>query len=128
MRPFRLAEFEPDSGAATVEFALVLVLLVTLLTGIIEFGRAFNAQLTLQHAVREGVRVFAITQDPGAATTATVNAASPAVTLAAADVTTTACVFGNQTSLTATHAFQFLTPMVGTTLDLTATGAMRCGG
>ncbi len=57
-----------DDGAALVEFALVLVLLVLIMFGIIGFGRAYNAQVTLTHASREGVRVLAITGDPAAAT------------------------------------------------------------
>lgn len=117
-----------DSGAATVEFALILVLLVTLLMGIVEFGRAYNAQLTLQHAVREGVRVLAITKDAAQATTATVAAAQPSVALTSAGVTTTACSPGAPTSVSAAHAFQFSTPLIGTTLNLSATGVMRCGG
>lgn len=120
--------FHDDSGAAAVEFAFVLVLLVSLLMGIIDFGRAFNAQLTLQHAVREGVRVLAITKDAGQAVDATVAAAQSTVPLADADVTTTACTAGEQTSVTAAHTFQFSTPLIGTSLNLNATGVMRCGG
>lgn len=117
-----------ESGAATVEFALVLVLVVTLLVGIVEFGRAFNAQLTLQHAVREGVRVLAITKDATQAVDATILAAQPAVTLTTADVIPAACTSGDPTSVTASHAFQFSTPLIGSSLTLSATGVMRCGG
>lgn len=119
---------QSETGAATVEFALVLVLLVTILMGIIEFGRAYNAQLTLQHAVREGVRVLAITKDSTQAIDATVLAAQSSVPITSADVTTTACTAGQQTSVTATYAFQFSTPIIGTSLGLDATGVMRCGG
>lgn len=48
------------SGTATVEFALVLPLLLTLLFGIIEMGFLFKDQLTLQQAAREGVRSVAV--------------------------------------------------------------------
>jgi Flp pilus assembly protein TadG len=40
--------------------ALVLPILLVVLFGIIEFGFAFNAQISLTQAVREGVRVGAI--------------------------------------------------------------------
>lgn len=47
---------DSETGAAMVEFALILPLLVLLLLGIIQFGFIFNAQITLTSAVREGAR------------------------------------------------------------------------
>ena len=46
-----------DRGAAAVEFALLLPLLLLLVFGIIDFGRALNAQVTLTQAAREGARL-----------------------------------------------------------------------
>jgi hypothetical protein len=43
-----------------VEFALVLPLLLLLLFGIIDFGRALNAQITITQAAREGARLAAL--------------------------------------------------------------------
>lgn len=48
------------SGTASVEFALVLPLLLGLLFGIIEFGLLFKDQLSLQQAAREGARTAAV--------------------------------------------------------------------
>jgi Flp pilus assembly protein TadG len=45
-----------DSGAAAVEFALVLMLLATLLFGIIQYGYTFFEYIQVAHAAREGVR------------------------------------------------------------------------
>ena len=45
------------SGAAALEFALVLPLFAFLLCGIIDFGRYFFIQHTLQFATREGARL-----------------------------------------------------------------------
>lgn len=59
--------FEGDRGAAAVEFALILLPLVVLLGGIIDFGLGFNAQVGLTHAAREGVRVEALGTGDGAA-------------------------------------------------------------
>jgi Flp pilus assembly pilin Flp len=56
-----------DSGAAAVEFAIILPLLVLILGGIIDFGFAFNAQISLTHAAREGVRVEALRNGDGGA-------------------------------------------------------------
>ena len=47
-------------GQATVEFAVVLPLFVLLAFGIMEFGRLFFTQMTVQHALREAGR-FAVT-------------------------------------------------------------------
>jgi hypothetical protein len=44
-------------GATMVEFAMVLPVFVLLLFGIIEFGRYFFVQHTLQFATREGTRL-----------------------------------------------------------------------
>ena len=47
-------------GAATVEFALTLMLLLLLLMAIVDFSLLFFVNLTMQHAVREGAR-YALT-------------------------------------------------------------------
>ena len=57
-----------DLGAAGVEFALVLPILVLFLGGMIDFGLAFHNQIGLTHAAREGVRVEAIGSGDGVAT------------------------------------------------------------
>ncbi len=44
-------------GAAIVEFAVVLPLLLTILFGIIEYGWVFMVRQTLQSAAREGCRL-----------------------------------------------------------------------
>jgi hypothetical protein len=44
-------------GATAVEFALVLPLFVLLMLGIIDFGRYFFVQHTVQFATREGTRL-----------------------------------------------------------------------
>ncbi len=44
-------------GVAAVEFALILPIFLLLIMGIIDFGRYFFVQHTLQFATREGVRL-----------------------------------------------------------------------
>lgn len=68
-----------ERGASAVEFALVLIPLLMILLGIIEFGYVFNQQLTVTNAAREGARVLAITRDAGDAVAAATNAASTLV-------------------------------------------------
>jgi Flp pilus assembly protein TadG len=53
---------QKDEGAAAVEFALVSVVLITLLIGIIQFGYTFFEYIQVAHAAREGVRWAALGQ------------------------------------------------------------------
>jgi hypothetical protein len=48
---------ERARGAAVVEFAVVLPLLLTILFGIIEYGWVFMVRQTLQTSAREGCRI-----------------------------------------------------------------------
>ena len=43
-----------------VELALILPLLIMLLIGIIDFGRAYSAQVSITGAAREGARTLAL--------------------------------------------------------------------
>ena len=49
-----------ERGAAIVEFALVAIVFFTLLLTIIDFSYLFFANISMQHAVREGAR-YAVT-------------------------------------------------------------------
>ena len=49
-----------ERGAAAVEMALVMPLLILMVMGIIDFGRIFNAEIQLSQAAREGARVAAL--------------------------------------------------------------------
>lgn len=46
-------------GQGLVEFAIVVPVFMTMLLGMLEFGIAFNHQLTLGYATREGARIAA---------------------------------------------------------------------
>ena len=64
-----------DRGAAAVEFALVLPLLLTLLFGIIEFGWAYAQMLDVRHGAREGARLVAVNDFPAGLTADDLSAA-----------------------------------------------------
>ena len=51
-------------GAVAVEFALVLPMLMLLVFGIIDFGRAYYTLNTIISSVREGARYAAVLEDP----------------------------------------------------------------
>jgi len=52
----RTYKCELDRGAAAVEFALVLPILLLLVLGISQFGITFSQWLEMEHAAREGAR------------------------------------------------------------------------
>lgn len=49
---------------AILEFALIVPLIIFFLFAIVDFGIAMDRRITLQHAVREGARYAAVTEDP----------------------------------------------------------------
>jgi Flp pilus assembly protein TadG len=73
-----------DRGAAVVEFALILTLLISLLAGIFEFGRAFWYYDALTKATRDGARLMSVS-DKATIASAGVQAAKDAVVFALAD-------------------------------------------
>jgi Flp pilus assembly protein TadG len=121
-----------DRGAAAVEFALVLPILLLLLGGIIDFGFALNTQISLTHAAREGVRVEALgTGDAVAVALAAFTA--PAATDADAEVTTACLPDSDESARVVVSAnsrifFVGLLPFVDNELPLEGQAVMRCGG
>ncbi len=114
-----------------VELALILPILVMLLLGITEFGRAYSAQISLQSAAREGARALAL-GEPSAAVDAAVRSAVGTAHVDA--VTQTPCPSGSTSTstsyatVTVTAQFTFSIPFVDVgTRSLSATARMRCG-
>jgi Flp pilus assembly protein TadG len=120
---------DSERGAAAVEFAILLPLLLMLVLGTIEFGRAYNAQITLTNAARDGVRVMAINNDPTAAKKAAQNAAASVSTIPVSDITlsSTTCSTGNQVTLTINYTLSTITGIAGP-FPMTGKGVMLCGG
>lgn len=125
-----------DDGAAAVEFAIVLPLLLLILFGIIDFGRAYNQQLVITEAAREGARADALGQSASTQVGNVVNSQfSYTVTV------TTTCAANstaaNNSTVVVSRTYDPITPvgdivqMFGGTLTwntLTATGVMPCVG
>ena len=118
-----------DRGAAAVELALILPLLMVILGGVIDFGFAFNAQISLTHAAREGVRVEAI----GDVTNPTTPAATAAAAYSAPGATwldppgIRECPHPDGARLEARANYDFIIlPFLSLTLSSQA--VMRCNG
>ncbi len=128
----------PESGAAAVEFALLLPLLLLILFGIIDFGRAYNMQIALSQASREGVRGLAL----GNTTNPTSVVQAAAYPVAGVSVAYTTCPANpgptSVATVTATKAFTYITPISGVmnllgfsslaAPTITGKAEMRCGG
>jgi Flp pilus assembly protein TadG len=100
----------------------------------VEFGRAYNAQLTLTNAAREGVRVMAINNSQAAARAAALTAAANlSPTLKGTDIVflasdgTTNCSATTQMSVTINYTLNTLTGIAGP-FAMKSKGTMLCGG
>jgi Flp pilus assembly protein TadG len=121
---------QSERGSAAVEFAILLPLLLMLVLGTIEFGRAYNAQITLTNAARDGVRVMAINNDPSGARTAAKNAAgSVSSTITDANITISpgTCSKDKQVTVTIKYNLATMTGIAGP-FPMTGKGVMLCGG
>jgi Flp pilus assembly protein TadG len=126
-----MTDLRSERGSIAVEFALILPLLIALLLGIVEFGRAYNAQITVTAAAREGARVMSIQKDVPTAKAAVIAASpslNPQLKSAQILISPAACTPGTNTTITVTYHLDFLTAFLPRGVDLTGKGVMRCGG
>jgi Flp pilus assembly protein TadG len=120
-----------EKGQAMVETALLLPIIIMLLFGIVDFGRAFHAYLTLDHAGREAARLGSIGGD-NADIIAKVNSSiiglDAARLRAPITIGRTTDVATNETnvSITLIYDFNFITPVVHKwTIPITDKTVMR---
>lgn len=127
-----------DRGASAVEFALVLPILLLLVIGILEFGRAYHVQTTLSNAARDGVRVMAL-QDSAAAAKTQVRESASTLDIKNNWITvevepSSACsgagsVPNSTASVTIEYPLSLLSGFLPIDdLTLTGKGTMRCNG
>jgi Flp pilus assembly protein TadG len=118
-----------ERGAAAVEFALVLPILVLILFGVIEFGGVYNAQLMVTGAAREAARMMAI---DGVVADAQAVALDAAVGIDPADldvdVSPTTCAAGTDVTITVRYDRPFITGLFGASVELTGLATRRCQG
>lgn len=97
-----------DAGASAVEFALVLMLLVMLLFGIIQYGYAFFEYIQVAHSAREAVRWGAL----GSSDTEIRTKAAAAAPALGADMSVSIVHDGAESiSVTVTHPVTQLAPL-----------------
>jgi Flp pilus assembly protein TadG len=140
MRARTISRWHGDQdGVVAIEFALVAPLLLMLLFGMVQFGRAYNAKVELTAAVREGARVLALGSGD---VTDTTKDAAPGLDEASITVETSTdgttwtdppspatCVAGTKAWVQATYPFDLDIPFWrDDTITISAKGAMRCGG
>ena len=121
-----------ERGAAMVEMAIVLPVLLLLVFGIIDFGRLYNTQVTLTHAAREGIRDYAIFGLEDQAKTVAKQAVTsfdPTPMVIDVDGCGPGQPAGRPGQMTITYPFDSSIPFLGESIiTISAKGVMRCGG
>jgi Flp pilus assembly protein TadG len=120
-----------ERGAAAVEFALIVPILLVLIFGIVEFSRLYNVQLSLTNAAREGARTMAIQNDPALARNSIITSApsvNPAISAGNISISPAACIAGATVTVTITYTVSSVTGFFGPNFPLSSQGVMRCGG
>jgi Flp pilus assembly protein TadG len=97
-----------ERGAAAVEFALVLPILLVILLGILDFGLYYYNDLQLTHAARDAARYLSVGK-VAEASDAIDNASLVSTTLNAQ--TLDAGSSGNEATVTLTAVYHCLTPL-----------------
>jgi Flp pilus assembly protein TadG len=138
----RLRSRRGEDGAAAVEFALVVPILLAILFGIVTFGFLFAQNLAISNAARQGARFGAVQgHDCTAVRDETIDAAGPLVSLAPSNVAVTVTGGGGcpaepclnpvadaNINVTVTYTADVILPIpgMGSTTTLTGTGVFRC--
>lgn len=127
-----------ERGAAAVEFALVMPILIALVFGMIDFGWAINRYTVVNNAAREAVRTASLGGDDAAIRASAQNSmdstiSSPVITITCQETPTggvcpSPWVAGNTAVVTVQTTQSWLTPLMSTfssNLVLTKTSRMR---
>jgi Flp pilus assembly protein TadG len=104
-----------DHGQSMVEFALMLPVLLLLVFGFLDLGRAVYSQSVVANAAREGARAAVIHDSSNADIRTAVKANAIGIAVADADITINPGVrrvSGQQVSVQVTTRFYAITPFV----------------
>jgi Flp pilus assembly protein TadG len=104
-----------EKGQSLVEFALILPILLILLFGIVDFARAFNVFLTLDHTGREVARLISIGGEEEAINqkiTSSIGALDSTKLKIEYPNGKTNLASGTEAKVILTYTFSFITPLV----------------
>jgi Flp pilus assembly protein TadG len=129
-----------QSGVALVEFALVLPVLMLILVGVVDFGKAINYWIDETHLASEAARYAAVSGNPGSGTlaayiqgqadTAELRSGSARVSKMSVCITTPAgTAVGSPVTATVTTNYSWI-PLLGNRIgtassNITVTATMR---
>lgn len=121
-----------EDGQAMVELALLLPIVILILFGITEFGRALSAYLAISHAAREGARQGALGATDAEIERTVRNCASGLDALAltvTVSPSQSSRVSGTTVTVRVDYNFQVLVPVIsaitGPTIPMSTTLSMR---
>lgn len=125
----RVRTTERDRGAAMIELALVMPVLLMVMVGIIEFGRAYSYQESIQGAAREGARALALHQSVSNAVNAGRGSATvTGISTGGSCPATADPASPHYATVTVKAKITFGIPFISLgTKTLTATASMLCG-
>jgi Flp pilus assembly protein TadG len=110
-----------EKGQSLVEVAILFPIMLLLLMGVVDLGRAYYAMVALNDAAEEGALYAAIEPDNlTEIQNRAVHATSGLITFAAADVTrkpTSGFTAGGPVTVTVTYDFELYTPIIQTFFD-----------
>lgn len=93
-----------ERGAAAVEFALIVPVLIVMIFGMVDMGMAINAQAIVGNAAREGARAASFNGANVTATTTVVTSATKNLIGTAATTTITCQAIGTATTINCSTA------------------------
>lgn len=114
MRLLKQRRASGSRGQSLVEFAVMLPLFFMILFGMVDFGRAYSASVTLTNAAREGARYGVISpSDTTGITNRTKTTASPYndANLTVTPSCSPSCSSGNSVVVLTSYQFSFITPL-----------------
>ena len=112
-----------EAGASLVEVALTLPILLMLVMGVVDFGRAFAARIAIQDASQEGALVAGFAPAETARIVNQTVEAGASVPVTSSDVTNTCEFSPDRVTVTVVHDLTLITPfvqgLVGGSIQLT---------
>jgi len=122
---------EQRQGQALVELAIIGLILTTMAFGVIEFGRAYYASISVTNAARDAARVAMDPSRSNADIVAAAEAAADPLELTDVDVDRS-IVEGETSTITVTYEFETVAPLIaefwgGGALQITESATSRVG-